>query len=411
VNEGRYDDLRGEGWGRLLAAARRKLEANGGQLIGNIGVSAPTDIERRVVIGLTGRHRNPDVRRLTVSLPDLDAALHRAHGMGLVEALTTVTGPVRDRRGERQAEAEAREVVLTTAREGRHRDSPWFAAWLEEIAADGTVTRLLRRDAAFLLTQATAVLDRLPAADVPLPVLAEQTTGDPKALGPTPLATLVLRALALRQGMSAPLRAEDRRILWDTVGVIVDDLASQVLVLNLPGEGSLLGDWLSAAAEAGVPFRVTLHQLTTLPFAVRVREVFVCENPAILRRSAAELGPGGAPLVCTEGVPSAACNRLIAAVRDAGAVVHWRNDFDWPGLRMTAAAINRFESTLWRMSAADYLAALDAGESDRLAGAPAASPWDERLSIEMSRAGRTVMEERLMAVLLEDLAHVSGERD
>ena len=47
------------GWERLLVAARRSLERTGGRLDGRIGLADPTDAERRVVIGLTGRHRPP----------------------------------------------------------------------------------------------------------------------------------------------------------------------------------------------------------------------------------------------------------------------------------------------------------------------------------------------------------------
>ena len=70
---------------------------------------------------------------------------------------------------------------------------------------------------------------------IALPALAAEITGDTKALnqGSAP-ATLVLRALALRAGVARPASAAQRRDLWDLAGVLVDDLASRVLVLNLP---------------------------------------------------------------------------------------------------------------------------------------------------------------------------------
>lgn len=51
-----YDELHGEGWTRLLAAARRKLERTSGALDGEIGLLAPSDAERRTVIGVTESH-------------------------------------------------------------------------------------------------------------------------------------------------------------------------------------------------------------------------------------------------------------------------------------------------------------------------------------------------------------------
>ena len=273
--------------------------------------------------------------------------------------------------------------------------------WRAGLVADGTLTRLVRRGEAHLAAQAVAVLDRLPASVVPLPVLAEQVTGDPKALSGTALAQLVLRALALRADVPVPSGAQARRGVWDAVGVVVDDLASQVLVLNLPAAGQGPGAWLTDAADRGIPVRVTLHQLTSLPITARVERVFVCENPAVLRAAAARLGPRSAPLVCTEGVPSTACWRLLDAA--AGAEVSWRNDFDWAGLRITGAALDRTGARPWRMAEPDYTAALDAGGSEPLRGTPTPSPWDPVLATALAAAGRSVMEERLIPDLLADL--------
>jgi hypothetical protein len=59
-----YDELRGEGWTRLLAAARRRLERTGSALDGDIGLTGPSEAERRTVIGITGRYRPETARRL-----------------------------------------------------------------------------------------------------------------------------------------------------------------------------------------------------------------------------------------------------------------------------------------------------------------------------------------------------------
>ena len=401
-------DHLGSGWDRLLAAARRRLERTGGDLRAKIGLTDPTDAERHVVIGLTGRHRPPGTVRLTLALNELDAGLRRARGEGLLALLTRVGGPVRDRPAERAAEAAARDTALAAVRSARHGAEPWYLAWRAELAADGTITRLIRREEEQLLGRAVAVLDRLPADGLPLPVLAETIAGDPKALSGGTLAQLVLRAVALREQVPAPDSAEQRRLLWDAVGVVVDDLASQVLVLNLPAEGAGLGHWLSDAAARAVPLRVTLQQLTAMPVRPLATDVFVCENPAVLRQACSRLGPGCAPVVCTEGVPSLACWRLLGAAVKTGARVHWRNDFDWTGLRITTAAVHRLGARPWRMTAADYADALAQGDSEPLRGPPAGSPWDPELAAALVAAGRSVMEERLVRLLLEDLGTPSS---
>jgi hypothetical protein len=116
---------------------------------------------------------------------------------------------------------------------------------------------------------------------IALPALAAHITGDTKALNHgTTLATLVLRALALREGLPRPGSAAERRDLWDSAGVVTDDLASRVLVLNLPASGAGLGEWLAGAARYGTPFQVTLHQLDTHPIQLAATRIFACENPA-----------------------------------------------------------------------------------------------------------------------------------
>lgn len=380
------------GWRRLLAAARRSLERSGGSLDGTVSLSTPDDDERHVVIGITGVHRPVAVGRVTVRLADIDAHLRAAYGRGLADVL----GPVRDRPAERGRETAGRDAVLALAADSRHAGSPWFEQWLAALRRDGTVTRIVRGGLPFRAV--IAVLDALPAADLPLPVVAERVLHDTKALADGPVRGLVLRALANWHGLRPPASAEQERALWELAGAVPDDLASQVLVLNLPASGERLGGWLTEAAAEHVPFRVTLHQLRLAPVAVDCAEVFVCENPAVLRAAA---GRRTGPVICTEGVPSVAVHQLLALLRPA-AVIRWRNDFDWTGVRMTAAALRRHGGTVpWRMGVADYLEAAGAGVA--LTGTPASTPWDPRLAITMRDTGHAVMEERLLDGLLMDL--------
>lgn len=392
------------GWQRILAAARRKLERTGGELTGSIGLTKPTDAERRVIIGISGRHRSADVARVSLGLLELDRAIHDVHGIGLLAALAQRDGPVRNRPAERAEEEQAKAEALADLRRRcpAHADESWFVEWTSALAGDGTATRLVRRGAGDVLGWAGEVLNRLPAENTPLPVLAEWATGNTKALTGTPLASLVLRALAVRDGVPTPVTRADQRARWEASGVIVDDLASQVLVLNLQArDDHVVAGWLNDAASFGIPFRLTLHQITVDPVTPSARELYVCENPAVLRAAASELGEDAATLVCTEGQPSAACHRLLASYRGE---VHWRGDFDWTGLRTTATAITRYSASPWRMTTADYLAAVETGDSEPLKGPAAPSPWDPDLAAAMTAGGRAIMEERLIPALLEDLA-------
>jgi uncharacterized protein (TIGR02679 family) len=403
------DPYAGPEYVRLLAAARRSLERTGGEPAGSVSLSHPDDAERKAIIGLTGQYRDARTTRLCVRLADLDRAVREATGGSLRELLTERGGPLRDRAAERSALAGARDAILDRAQASPlHATHGWYRDWLAELDRDGSLTKLAHQDEQARLGQAVRVLEYLAArADAPvlLAVLAAEVTGDTKALGPgSVLSTLVLRALAIRTGRGRPRTAGERRDLWEANGVVADDLASRVLVLNLPAAGRGLGEWLTGAAGLGVPFYVTLHQLMTLPLTISCPLVSVCENPAVLRRAATELGADAAPLLCTEGQPSAAFHLLTDAVAGGGGELRYHGDFDWPGLAIAASVMGRHGARPWRMGAADYLAGVrdDTGHVP-LAGAPQPAPWDPELVTVMAAAGHALYEETVAGDLIRDL--------
>jgi uncharacterized protein (TIGR02679 family) len=395
---------------RLLRGARRSLERAGGELSGSVSLSHPDDAERRAIIGITGQYRDARASRVAVRLADLDQAVREATGHGLPELLTELGGPLRNRPAERSTLADERAAALGAAEASSlYASHAWYREWLAEIGQDGSLTKLVNTGEQARLGQAVRVLEDLAGragAPVLLPVLAAGVTGDTKALSHgTTLSTLVLRALAIRSGRDRPGTAGERRELWEANDVVVDDLASRVLVLNLPAEGRGLGEWLTGAARLGVPFYVTLHQLMTLPLTIRGTLVRVCENPAVLRRAAGELGAGSAPLICTEGRPSAAFGQLAEAVVGGGGELRYHGDFDWPGLAIASAVMRRHGARPWRMSACDYIAGVRAdAEHVRLTGTPQPSPWDPELSEVMAKTGRVLYEEHVADVLIGDLS-------
>jgi uncharacterized protein (TIGR02679 family) len=409
VTAGTGPPYRAPEYGRLLAAARRSLERTGGDLTGTVSVPAPSDAERRAIIGLTGQYRDARTAQVSVRLTDLDRAVRETTGRGLPDLLTEIGGPLRDRPAERSALATARDAAAAAARASALHDAcDWYRDWLAEVAADGTLPRLIGQGEQARLGQAVRVLEHLAGragAPVLLPALAADVTGDTKALGHgTVLSTLVLRALAIKTGLGRPSGAEERRGLWEAADVVVDDLASRVLVLNMPAEGPGLAEWLAGAARLGVPFYVTLHQLMTLPPRIPGALVHVCENPAVLRRAAADLGPRSAPLICTEGRPSTAFHQLAAAVTGGGGRLCYHGDFDWPGLAIANSVMRRHGAGPWRMGAADYLAGVGAdNEHVRLTGAPQPTPWDPELREVMAATGRVLYEESVSDALITDL--------
>lgn len=392
---------------RLWHRARRRLERAPDDLpVATVRLSDPTETERAAIAGLLGRPLRG--RALAIPLTELDAVLRAGPaGISLVELLEALGGPLRDRPRERAERARRIEAALGRARTGRHAGQPWFEDWLGALERAGLLARMERQGELDLLDAAVRVLDELPAPRRPLPSLAAAVTGDTKALDAGPLATLVLRALTRWAGAEPPRSADERRELWARFGVLLDDLAATVLVLNLwPAPGRGLAGWLREAAADGTPFRLTLHQLERYPLRFDPAPVFVCENPAVLRAAAERLGAASRPLVCVEGQPSTAFLRLGEALRAAGAPLRYHGDFDWPGLQIAAGVMARTGATPWHLTADDYRAAAARlpRETDRLAGDPVVAPWDSGLAPAMAADGRVVYEEMVLDDLLRDLA-------
>ncbi|HEV2638123.1 MAG TPA: TIGR02679 family protein [Actinocrinis sp.] len=408
-------DLRAPAYRRLFLAARRSLERTGSQLSGQVSVADPTDEERKALIGLTGQYRPSGSRRITVELAVLDAFTRAALGLSLPDAVVALDGrPLRHRPAERVQEGAERAAARAIAESSPlYETHPWFRTWIDELGP--LVTRLANLGATARLAEAVRVLELVEQRDEDrpylLPVLAEKATGDTKALnrGRTS-ATLVLRALALRENMPVPTNAEDIRILWDTCGVVADDLASRVLVLNLPATGDGLGHWLTDAARYGTPFQVTLHQLTVHSVRADPPEVYVCENPAVLRRAAQELGSSCPPVLCTEGRPSAAFHRLARILTAQGSRLHYHGDFDWDGVDMTNRIISRYQARPWQMTQDAYRAAIRTrDESVALHGTPRPTDWDPELAAAMAEEGVAVFEEAVIEPLIVDLRRLRQE--
>ena len=395
---------------RLFKQARRLLERTGGDLSGSVSLSHPDDAERKAIIGITGQYRDMRTNRIAVRLADLDRAVRETIGRGLPELLAELGGPLRDRPAERSVLAGARDTAIGEAETSSLCLScAWYRDWLAEIGRDGSLTKLINQGEQARLGQAVRVLEYLAGrqgAPVLLPALAADVTGDTKALNHgTLLSTLVLRALAIKTGMGRPGTAGERRDLWEASDVVIDDLASRVLVLNLTAEGAGLAEWLVGAARRGVPLYVTLHQLMTLPLTIRGAVVYVCENPAVLRHAAAELGAGSAPLLCTEGQPSTAFHQLAEVVVGGGGQLRYHGDFDWPGLAIASAVMRRHSAKPWRMNADDYLAGIRVhAEHVLLSGTPQPTPWDPELGKAVIATGRVLFEESVAHDLIGDLS-------
>jgi len=397
----------------LFSAVRERMEEGGPELVRTVTLNGLTLSQRQALADLHGWRELP-AERVRLSLAKLDAVLRESVlGVGLVDAVVMLGGPLADRRAARDAVLVEREELWSRA--AKHLsilEKPVLAGWIEELRALGLVARAARASGVTegrLLEQALAIAHRLPAGGVQLSVLASELTGDAHALDPgQPLAALVIRAAARLAGrLEVPASAAVRRKLWAEVGVICDPLSAQVLTLGLRPLGEeLLPRHLRELSGDGEPRRITLRELARSPPRVEPgTDVFVCENPSVVAAAADAHQGRCAAIVCLEGVPSTAALMLLRAVRSVGARILFHADFDWAGIRIGNLLTAQLDGVApWRFAAAEYeRAAASMPEGMRLNGTVVESSWDLALAEAMQRLGLAVFEEQVLGDLLADL--------
>ena len=206
--DARLHRLLGEPVAWLVRRARDRLEA-GRPLTGTVTLPAATQEQRRAIERLTGRAARSGAS-LSVSLTEVDRILRDSGAApgGLADAVTRLTGPLRDRNRERADLAAAWGTAfasLDAAVDGRQELARW-RGWLD---ATGVVRRLAHDpdQARRLLAQVAAVLRQLPSRGIPIGRLAAECCGDAHALDDgRPVGTLVLSAVRALAGL--PFAAE-----------------------------------------------------------------------------------------------------------------------------------------------------------------------------------------------------------
>jgi len=196
---------------------------------------------------------------------------------------------------------------------------------------------------------------------------------------------------------------ERAREVWARHGLLVSELAAPVLVLNLPAvRNSPGGELAEHARELGDPFHLSLRTLLRSPpeWAVHGRVVHVCENPSIVALAADRLSVRCAPLVCTDGMPSASQRTLLTQLFEIGADLRYHGDFDWAGLTIGNFVMRTFSAKPWRFKSEDY----EVSKGRKLQGTAVQACWDQELGVKMQSIGYALEEENVVEDLLRDLS-------
>jgi uncharacterized protein (TIGR02679 family) len=403
--------LAAPGYAGLLAAVRARIEA-AGDAARTVVLEEMDPEQRNALAGLLGLTRAPEAT-FRLDLARLDQAFREsAVAATLREVLEAVGGPLRDRSAERRSARGERERMWAGAFDAcRSEGREDLCRWLERLRTGGGLARAAGAaglEPSALLGAALTVARALPAAGELLAVFAARTAGDPHALDAgTPLGGLVLQAAAaVVEAEGAPTSAAGRRALWREVGVDCDALSSDVLVLGIRPQGGWIAEQLGRSADSGEPRRLTLREVRGATLRVEPGStVYVCENPSIVEAAADAIGSRSAALVCVEGVPSTAALDLLRGLAVGGARLLAHADFDWAGLRIVGQLSAAVGATPWRMLAADYRAGLatSPGGPPLGTGGRISAAWDGDLVTAMREGGRALLEEQVIASLLDDL--------
>lgn len=391
----------------IVTRLQQKLERGQPLNKTSIRLTRPTRAQQMAVNRLFGR-TTPPRKALTVNLDELAEVVRTAKvAENLTQVVYALKGPIVNKRARRERLKTAWANIFDEAQQ-RVGHNPAIVGWLEDIFTSGLLRRLVRgvpESGRALLQVALTIAQRLPERDVPLAVLAAEVAGNSHALDRhKPLGTLASRLAAHMAGLKPPEDSDERRLAWESVGVICDELSAPALTLGLRAmPDTLVGRLSTQFADAGEPCRISTRQLQReSPRWILDEPVYICENPTIVAAIADRLGENSRPLVCTEGQPRTACRQLLDSLAKAGAQLRYHGDFDWPGITIANTVIDRFGASPWRMSTQDYLKACAQGGFP-LRGARVAPSWDCELEGAMSHSQVGVHEEQVIEELLHDV--------
>jgi uncharacterized protein (TIGR02679 family) len=130
-------------------------------------------------------------------------------------------------------------------------------------------------------------------------------------------------------------------------------------------------------------------------------EVWIVENPAVLAHAVADIPEHLPPMICTSGWPSSAATQMLAGLAKSGHTLRYHGDLDGEGIRIAHHVIHETGAEPWRMTTADYLAAV--AEHGASVGRVTPAPWDPDLAPAMRERGIAVFEETVWETMRDDL--------
>lgn len=347
-----------------------------GKTAGRITLKQTTEEERRAIGGIVGRAFYEETIHFSFSEFEKGLQKTRFAPVNMEKMLEAYAGKSLKTNRELQEEDQfRREKFLKTNqfyfREKAGADSLAFQ-WIEELLSSkkygySILMREYGKDALqaeeiFRHTgRALIKLEEMETSgeELPLAVFAAELSDNPHYFDRgTAAGLLLVHAICFREKRGLPENTHEWRELLEDVGIVPDNISSQVHVCGLRlKKGESWHPAYEAFYENGEPCVVTMENLKDITEAKAIdNQVYVVENEMVFSYLTSSEKKKACTILCTSGQLRSAAVKLLDFLVKSGASVYYSGDTDPDGLGIADRLWQKFQASvhIWRMGPEDY---------------------------------------------------------
>lgn len=347
-----------------------------GKTAGRITLKQTTEEERRAIGGIVGRAFYEETIHFSFSEFEKGLQKTRFAPVNMEKMLEAYAGKSLKTNRELQEEDQfRREKFLKTNqfyfREKAGADSLAFQ-WIEELLSGKKYGySLLMREYGKDALQAEEIFRHTGRALIkleemetsgealPLAVFAAELSDNPHYFDRgTAAGLLLVHAICFREKRGLPENTHEWRELLEDVGIVPDNISSQVHVCGLRlKKGESWHPAYEAFYENGEPCVVTMENLKDITEAKAIdNQVYVVENEMVFSYLTSSEKKKACTILCTSGQLRSAAVKLLDFLVKSGASVYYSGDTDPDGLGIADRLWQKFQASvhIWRMGPEDY---------------------------------------------------------
>lgn len=347
-----------------------------GKTAGRITLKQTTEEEHRAIGGIVGRAFYEETIHFSFSEFEKGLQKTRFAPVNMEKMLEAYAGKSLKTNRELQEEDQfRREKFLKTNqfyfREKAGADSLAFQ-WIEELLSSKKYGySLLMREYGKDALQAEEIFRHTGRAlikleemetsgeELPLAVFAAELSDNPHYFDRgTAAGLLLVHAICFREKRGLPENTHEWRELLEDVGIVPDNISSQVHVCGLRlKKGESWHPAYEAFYENGEPCVVTMENLKDITEAKAIdNQVYVVENEMVFSYLTSSEKKKACTILCTSGQLRSAAVKLLDLLVKSGASVYYSGDTDPDGLGIADRLWQKFQASvhIWRMGPEDY---------------------------------------------------------